>query len=96
MALSANLIARHWLALAERIDWLDRQHNGSKTRLQRASANGRKIGADEQAQTKALDAVRAGIHLDHDDSHNPYGGCSDNVPRCVVKSGPKRIWFWKQ
>jgi hypothetical protein len=29
-------VARHWLALAERIDWLDRQHNGSKTRLQTA------------------------------------------------------------
>jgi hypothetical protein len=23
-------IARHWLALAERIDWLDRQHNGQQ------------------------------------------------------------------
>jgi hypothetical protein len=23
-------VARHWLALAERVDWLDRQHNGSK------------------------------------------------------------------
>jgi hypothetical protein len=21
-------VARHWLALAERVDWLDRQHNG--------------------------------------------------------------------
>ena len=24
-------IARHWLALAERVDWLDRQHNGQQT-----------------------------------------------------------------
>jgi hypothetical protein len=24
-------VARHWLALAERADWLDRQHNGSRT-----------------------------------------------------------------
>jgi len=23
-------VARHWLALAERIDWLDRQHNGQQ------------------------------------------------------------------
>jgi hypothetical protein len=23
-------IARHWLALAERVDWLDRQHNGQQ------------------------------------------------------------------
>jgi len=23
-------IARHWLALAEREDWLDRQHNGQQ------------------------------------------------------------------
>jgi hypothetical protein len=25
-----NDVARHWLALAERIDWLDRQHNGQQ------------------------------------------------------------------
>jgi hypothetical protein len=24
-------VARHWLALAERIDWLDMQHNGQQT-----------------------------------------------------------------
>jgi hypothetical protein len=23
-------IARHWLALAERVEWLDRQHNGQQ------------------------------------------------------------------
>jgi hypothetical protein len=23
-------VARHWLALAERVDWLDRQHNGQQ------------------------------------------------------------------
>jgi hypothetical protein len=23
-------VARHWLALAERIDWLDRHHNGQQ------------------------------------------------------------------
>jgi hypothetical protein len=23
-------VARHWLALAEQIDWLDRQHNGQQ------------------------------------------------------------------
>jgi hypothetical protein len=28
-------VARHWLALAERVDWLDRQHNG-----QQADKNG--------------------------------------------------------
>jgi len=28
-------VARHWLALAERVDWLDRQHRtGSRTRSQ--------------------------------------------------------------
>jgi hypothetical protein len=25
-------VARHWLALAERVDWLDRQHNGRRHR----------------------------------------------------------------
>jgi hypothetical protein len=23
-------VARHWLALAERVEWLDRQHNGQQ------------------------------------------------------------------
>jgi len=23
-------VARHWLALAERVDWLDRQHNSQR------------------------------------------------------------------
>jgi hypothetical protein len=26
-------VARHWLALAERIDWLDRQHNGQQNHI---------------------------------------------------------------
>jgi hypothetical protein len=28
-------VARHWLALAERVDWLDRQHNGQQIRSQK-------------------------------------------------------------
>jgi len=24
-------VARHWLAIAERVEWLDRQHNGQQT-----------------------------------------------------------------
>jgi hypothetical protein len=26
-----NDVARHWLALAERVDWLDRQHKDQRT-----------------------------------------------------------------
>jgi hypothetical protein len=28
-------VARHWLALAERVDWLDRQHNGQQAEKNR-------------------------------------------------------------
>jgi hypothetical protein len=28
-------VARHWLALAERIDWLDGQHNGQQNPIQK-------------------------------------------------------------
>jgi hypothetical protein len=38
-----------------------------------------------QRKTKALDAMRAGIHLDRDNCHVPYSGWGDNVPRHVVK-----------
>jgi hypothetical protein len=43
-------------------------------------------GADEPAQTKALDGTRADIHLGRDNSHVPYGGWGDNVPRYVVNA----------
>jgi hypothetical protein len=30
-------VARHWLALAERVNWLDRQHNGQQNSIRRTN-----------------------------------------------------------
>jgi hypothetical protein len=34
-------VARHWLALAERVDWLDRQHNGQQNLITYTSSRTR-------------------------------------------------------
>jgi hypothetical protein len=68
-------VARHWLALAERVDWLDKQHNGQQNPITYRSSRTR---CQEEFRVTDLTSAEGALRHSTDQT-------TDGLPTSVVR-----------